>query len=102
MRHEAGAPGCLGGPAGPQSTVVQGTGTINTDPMAMAASAALSSNGVSSLQVGVRVDPTTVWEVSEYRQRTRPRSPTTGAGNPCPDFAGLRKGRSASGRVPSP
>jgi hypothetical protein len=42
---------------------VQGSGTINTNPMAMAASASISTNGVSGLQVGVRVDPTTVWEV---------------------------------------
>jgi hypothetical protein len=74
-----------------QSTEVQGSGTINTNPMAMAASAAISSNGVSGLQVGVRVDPTTVWEVGYSDNGLTPQSSDAG-GNPLPDFGGLVEG----------
>jgi hypothetical protein len=91
-------PGC---PTTPplQSTEVQGSGTINTDPMAMAASAAISTNGVSGLQVGVRVDPTTVWEVGYTDNGLTPESTdnamspgTNEGGNPLPGFAGLVEG----------
>jgi hypothetical protein len=74
-----------------QSTEVQGSGTINTNPMAMAASAAISSNGVSGLQVGVRVDPTTVWEVG-YTDNGLTPSPNDGSGQDLPGFAGLVEG----------
>jgi hypothetical protein len=76
---------------GPQSTQVQGSGTINTNPMAMAASAAISSNGVSGLQVGVRVDPTTVWEVGYADNGLTPAANDAG-GNELPGFAGLVEG----------
>ena len=80
-------------PAAPvlQSTEVQGSGTIDTNPMAMAASAAISSNGVSGLQVGVRVDPTTVWEVGNADNGLTPES-NDGGGNSLPGFAGLVEG----------
>jgi hypothetical protein len=74
-----------------QSTQVQGSGTINTNPMAMAASAAISSNGVSGLQVGVRVDPTTVWEVGYADNGLTPAANDAG-GNDLPGFAGLVEG----------
>jgi hypothetical protein len=74
-----------------QSSQVQGSGTINTNPMAMAASAAISSNGVSGLQVGVRVDPTTVWEVGYADNGLTPES-TDAGGNDLPGFAGLVEG----------
>ena len=88
-------PSC-GGPACPttptlQSTEVQGSGTINTNPMAMAASAAISTNGVSGLQVGVRVDPTTVWEVGYTDNGLTPEANDAG-GNPLEGFAGLVEG----------
>jgi hypothetical protein len=75
----------------PQSTQVQGSGTINTNPMAMAASAAISSNGVSGLQVGVRVDPTTVWEVGYADNGLTPEANDAG-GNDLPGFAGPVQG----------
>lgn len=74
-----------------QSTEVQGSGTINTNPMAMAASAAISSNGVSGLQVGVRVDPTTVWEVGYADNGLTPQA-NDGGGTDLPGFAGLVEG----------
>jgi hypothetical protein len=74
-----------------QSTQVQGSGTINTNPMAMAASAAISSNGVSGLQVGVRVDPATVWEVGYADNGLTPAANDAG-GNDLPGFAGLVEG----------
>jgi hypothetical protein len=74
-----------------QSTEVQGSGTIDTNPMAMAASAAISSNGISGLQVGVRVDPTTVWEVSYSDNGLNPQSSNAG-GSPLSGFAGLVEG----------
>lgn len=88
-------PSC-GGPACPatpalQSNEVQGSGTINTNPMAMAASAAISSNGTSGLQVGVRVDPTTVWEVG-YADNGLTPEPNDAGGNLLPGFAGLVEG----------
>ena len=74
-----------------QSNQVQGSGTINTNPMAMAASAAISSNGMSGLQVGVRVDPTTVWEVGYADNGLTPAANDAG-GNDLPGFAGLVEG----------
>jgi hypothetical protein len=75
----------------PQSTDVQGSGTIDTNPMAMAASASLSSNGDGGLQVGVRVDPTTVWEVSNTDNQLTPEANDAG-GTPLPNFASLVEG----------
>ena len=75
----------------PQSNEVQGSGTINTDPMAMAASAAISSNGVSGLQVGVRVDPTTVWEVGYTDNQLTPAT-NDGSGQELSGFASLVEG----------
>ena len=89
--NETGAVAPCGGPAAPQDNVVQGNGTINADPMAMAASAGISSNGVSNLQVGVRVDPTTVWEVSNTDNGLTPQS-NDGSGQPLSGFAGLTEG----------
>jgi hypothetical protein len=74
-----------------QSTEVQGSGTINTDPMGMTASAAISTNGVSGLQVGVRVDPTTVWEVSYTDNQLTPDA-NDGSGQELSGFAGLVEG----------
>ncbi len=88
-------PSCTGSgcPTTPvlQSTEVQGSGTINTDPMAMAASAAISTNGQSGLQVGVRVDSTTVWEVGYADNGLTPAADDAG-GNDLPGFAGLVEG----------
>jgi len=88
-------PSCSGTSCPPtpvlQSTQVQGSGIINTNPMAMAASAAVSTNGVSGLQVGVRVDPTTVWEVGYADNGLTPASNDAG-GNDLPGFAGLVEG----------
>jgi hypothetical protein len=85
-------PGC---PTTPEleSTQVQGSGTINTDPMAMAASADISTNGQPGLQVGVRVDPTTVWEVGPADNALSPEASDTNAGgSPLAEFAGLVEG----------
>jgi hypothetical protein len=57
----------------------------------MAASAALSSNGDGGLQVGVRVDPTTVWEVSNTDNQLTPEANDAG-GTPLPNFASLVEG----------
>ncbi len=83
-------PGCPPSPA-VQSPTVQGSGTINTDPMAMAASADISSDGVTGLQVGVRVDPTTVWEVSDSDNQLTP-DPSDAGGTPLAGFASLVQG----------
>ncbi len=85
------------GPACPttpalENTEVQGSGTINTDPMAMAASADISTNGAGGLQVGVRVDPTTVWEVSDSDNGLTPQDSNDGGGNALAGFAGLVEG----------
>jgi hypothetical protein len=71
--------------------VVQGSGIINTNPMAMAASADISQGGISGLQVGVRVDPTTVWEVGSSDNGLIPQS-NGGTGQSLPGFAGLTEG----------
>jgi hypothetical protein len=92
-------PSCPADPAGsfpscgeqtPQDTDVEGSGTINTNPMAMAASAQI--NGQSGLQVGVRVDPTTVWEVGSTDNGLTPQSVDSGSGQSLPDFAGITEG----------
>ena len=93
-------PGCPTA-ADPQTTDVQGSGTINTNPMAMAASAAISTNGVSGLQVGVRVDPTAVWEVGYADNGLTPVSSDAGAGgSPLASFAGLVEGTLGSREGP--
>jgi hypothetical protein len=85
----------------PQATEVQGSGIINTNPMAMAASAAISTNGVSGLQVGVRVDPTTVWEVGVADNGLTPESIDSGTGgSPLAGFAGLVEGTLGSREGP--
>ncbi len=89
-------------PTGPQSTEVQGSGTIDTNPMAMAASADISSNGISGLQVGVRVDPTTVWEVSNTDNGLTPQSNDTAAGTLSRDSQASSRGPSAREKVRSP
>ena len=67
----------------------------------MAASAAISTNGVSGLQVGVRVDPTTVWEVGYADNGLTPVSSDTGAGgSPLASFAGLVEGTLGSREGP--
>lgn len=70
---------------------MQGSGTIDTNPTAMAASADITSNGAVGLQVGVRVDPTTVWEVSDTDNGLTPQS-NDGSGQPLSGFAGLTEG----------
>jgi hypothetical protein len=75
----------------PADDVVQGSGIINTNPMAMAASADISQGGTSGLQVGVRVDPTTVWEVGSSDNGLIPQS-NDGPGQSLPGFAGLTEG----------
>jgi hypothetical protein len=79
------------GVAVPADNAVQGSGIINTNPMAMAASADISQGGTSGLQVGVRVDPTTVWEVGSSDNGLVPQS-NDGTGQPLPGFAGLTEG----------
>jgi hypothetical protein len=75
------------------TTAVQGSGTIDANPMAMAASADISQNGDTELQVGVRVDPTTVWEVSDTDNGLTPISTDNGAtGQPLSGFAGITEG----------
>jgi hypothetical protein len=71
--------------------VVQGSGIINTNPMAMAASADISQGGTGGMQVGVRVDPTTVWEVGSSDNGLIPQS-DDGTGQSLPGFAGLTEG----------
>jgi hypothetical protein len=71
--------------------VVQGTGIINTNPMAMAASADISQGGTGGMQVGVRVDATTVWEVGSSDNGLTPQS-DDGTGQSLPGFAGLTEG----------
>jgi len=76
----------------PQDNTVQGSGTIDANPMAMAASAAINSNGTNTgLQVGVRVDATTVWEVSSTDNALSPQN-NEGSGQPLSGFAGLTEG----------
>jgi hypothetical protein len=79
------------GVAVPADNAVQGSGIINTNPMAMAASADISQGGTSGLQVGVRVDPTTVWEVGSSDNGLVPQS-NDGTGQPLTGFAGLTEG----------
>ena len=85
-----GGPVASCGPSTPQDSTVQGSGTIDANPLAMAASAAIGSNG-TGLQVGVRVDPTTVWEVSYTDNGLAPQS-NDGSGQPLSGFAGLTEG----------
>jgi hypothetical protein len=91
---QGGPPTCGVGIAGPENnTMVQGSGIINTNPMAMAASASITQNGASSgLDVGVRVDPTTVWEVGSSDNGLIPQSVGGGAGQSLPDFASITEG----------
>jgi len=73
---------------------VQGSGTIDSNPMAMATSADIGQTDMgqngTGLQVGVRVDPTTVWEVSSTDNGLTPLSSDGAAqGTPLPEFASL-------------
>ena len=71
---------------------VKGSGTIDANPMAMATSADIGQDG-TGLQVGVRVDPTTVWEVSSTDNGLTPMSSDGAAqGTSLPEFAGLTEG----------
>jgi hypothetical protein len=99
----AGAPSSSGGiqaggecgeaipPQDAQDTTTQGSGIINTNPMAMAASADIGQGGGGGLQVGVRVDPTTVWEVGNTDNGLTPQN-SDEVGQPLPGFAGLTEG----------
>jgi hypothetical protein len=84
------------GPCGEESlsiSSVQGSGIINANPMAMAASAGIGQDGQSGLQVGVRVDPTTVWEVGYDDNGLTPLSQDSGnTGQSLPGFAGITEG----------
>jgi hypothetical protein len=74
-------------------TSVQGSGIINANPMAMAASANIGQGGPSGLQVGVRVNPTTVWEVGNTDNGLTPQSENSNdTGQSLPDFAGITEG----------
>jgi hypothetical protein len=76
---------CVGvGGGGTEDSSVQGAGIIDTNPMAMAASASLSEG----LQVGVRVSPTMVWEVSYTDNALNPQA-NDGSGQSLPDFASI-------------
>jgi len=98
--QNSGAPTTTACPAvASNSGGVVGSGVIDTNPMAMAASAAIDPpNG---LQVGVRVDPTNVWEVAYTDNGLTPQQPTytstngsaqVDSGQPLPDFASLTEG----------
>jgi hypothetical protein len=67
-------------------TSVVGSGIIDANPMAMAVSASINGG----LQVGVRVDPTTVWEVGYADNGLTPMSTdATDTGSPLSGFAGI-------------
>ena len=70
-----------------ENTTVTGQGTIDTDPYAMAVSAFVNGG----LNVGVRVDSTTVWESSSQDNALTP-APNDGPGQPLSGFAGLVEG----------
>lgn len=74
--------------SGTPGTTVTGSGIIDTGPMAMAASAAISS----SLDVGVRVDTTDVWEVGSGDNQVQPADDTGDDGQPLSGFAGVVEG----------
>jgi hypothetical protein len=72
---------------------VAGSGIINTNPMAMAASANIGPGGSNGFQVGVRVDPTTVWEVSNTDNGlTSAADDANVSGQSLPDFAQITEG----------
>jgi hypothetical protein len=75
-------------------TPVSGTGTINTNPTGMAASAAVGSTNPqvtgNGLDVGVRVDGTDYWEVGYSDNGLTPAANDANAnGSPLSSFAGL-------------
>ncbi len=74
--------------SGDSETPVSGMGTINTDPTAMAASAAVGDG--AGLDVAVRVDGTDYWEVGSNNDQPAPlptQSPDPGSA--LSSFAGL-------------
>jgi hypothetical protein len=71
-------------------TPVAGMGTINTDPTAMAAYAAVGGTPGQGLDVSVRVDGTNYWEVGSADYQPAPAADdSAGPGSPLPGFAGL-------------
>ncbi len=77
---------CTGGAAAPLDPVVRGTGTINTGPFAMVASANIGSG----LDVGVRVSSDVVYERASTDNGLAPASSdAAGSGTALPGFAGL-------------
>jgi hypothetical protein len=75
-------------------TPVSGTGTIDTNPTAMAASAAVGSTNPqvtgNGLDVGVRVDGTDYWEVGYADNGLTPAANDANtSGSPLSSFAGL-------------
>ena len=76
-------------PAGPQNVSVSGQGVIDVAPMAMAASADVSSFG----NLSIRVDSTDVWELSAGDSGLAPAAgDNASAGMSLPGFAGLVEG----------
>ena len=78
-------------------TAVAGTGTIDTNPTAMAASAAVGSADPQAagngLDVGVRVDGTDYWEVGYADNGLTPAANDANtSGSPLSSFAGLVEG----------
>jgi len=84
---------CSGGTAAPTDTVVAGTGTIDTSPMAMVVSAQLGTPGSpsSGLQVSVRVDSSSVYEDLSALDTSLapPASEANTAGQPISGFASI-------------
>ncbi|HEY1653104.1 MAG TPA: hypothetical protein VGG09_14565 [Acidimicrobiales bacterium] len=77
------------GAAGDGETPVAGSGIIDTNPSAMAASAALGQDG-NGLNVGVRVDGTDYWETGYTDNQIEPQAQDgSGGGSPLSSFAGL-------------
>ncbi len=74
--------------AGPKDASVQGQGTIDVNPMAMAVSADVSSFG----SLAIRVDGTNYWELGAGDNGLAPLPTDTGAGSPLSSFAGLVEG----------
>lgn len=77
------------GPAVPPDPVVQGSGIINTNPLAMVASADIGGG----LDVTVRVNDASVYEEGSNDTGLAPQpSDAPGSGNSLPQFAGITEG----------
>jgi hypothetical protein len=77
------------GPTSPPDPVVQGSGVINTNPLAMVASADIGDG----LDVTVRVDDASVYEEGSNDTGLAPQaSDAPGSGTDLPQFAGITDG----------